>query len=153
MRRVNFVDCFVWRSEKMTGGGISAAVACDFCERKSFDTYCRWIVFEAEERYGGDVLYLYLYLVLVLVLYLSLSSWGREIWHTTHPGPVLFPCHWKEGQLLMPFHYAKMGLRWASNIDHGDDDYHDHHGHDDHAQSVMLLMMMMWTATNAFTLR
>ena len=31
--------------------------------------------------------------------------------------------------------------------------YHDHHGHDDHAQSAMLLMMMMWTATNAFTLR
>ena len=53
----------------------------------------------------------------------------------------------------MPFHYAKMGLRWASYIDHGDDDYHDHHGHDDHAQSAMLLMMMMWTATNAFTLR
>ena len=41
MRRVNFVDCFVWRLKKMTGGGISAAVACDFCERKSFDTYCR----------------------------------------------------------------------------------------------------------------
>ena len=91
-------------------------------------------------------------LVLVLVLYLS-SLWGREIWHTTHPGPVLFPCHWKEGQLLMPFHYAKIGLRWASYFDHGDDDYHDHHGHDDHAQSAMLLMMMMWTAANAFTLR
>ena len=64
-------------------------------------------------------------IVLVLVLYLSLSLWGREIWHTTHPGPVLFPCHWKEGQLLMPFHYAKIGLRWASYIDHGDDDHHD----------------------------
>ena len=29
--------------------------------------------------------------------------------YDTHPASVLFPCHWKEGQLLMPFHYDKTG--------------------------------------------
>ena len=83
MRRVNFVDCFVWRSKKMTGGGISAAVACDFCERKSFDTYCRWIVFEAEERYGGDVLYLYWTCTCTCIVLVIVIVGTRDMTHDT----------------------------------------------------------------------